>query len=311
MRIAQGISIVNASKPISTAVPFSYLFDTYTNGYAGYSLRKLRTAYTGSCIRVRRSSDNTEQDIGFVNNVLDTASLLTFVGANNGFVTKWYNQSSTASLDLSQATAVNQPKIVTAGALETLNGKVALTFSSSSLSAANNVVFNLFHNGSFSTIFMSLSLNNNAQASTIFNTINSTGSAIGSGLFFNSPLNGFSDRLGNYVYNGSGSTVPVQNLQLNSLTKSVQNILSLYIKANDATAANRSEMQVNNGSLFKNNTNTAAISTNNSGANFALGTFGGASYLDGKFQEFTVFNADMRTDRSNINTQLNFFYATY
>jgi len=40
-----------------------------------YSLRKLRSAYTGSAIRVRRSSDSTEQDIGFVNNELDTVSL--------------------------------------------------------------------------------------------------------------------------------------------------------------------------------------------------------------------------------------------
>ena len=42
----------------------------------------------GSAVRVRRSSDNSETDIGFtVNGNLDTAALLTFVGAGNGFVT--------------------------------------------------------------------------------------------------------------------------------------------------------------------------------------------------------------------------------
>ena len=58
------------------------LLDLYPNAQVAYSLRKLRTAYTGSAIRVRRSSDNAEQDFGFVGNDLDTASMLDFVGYN-------------------------------------------------------------------------------------------------------------------------------------------------------------------------------------------------------------------------------------
>lgn len=50
---------------------------------AAYSLRKLRSAYSGDAIRVRRSSDNAEQDIGFVNNELDVTALTAFVGYNN------------------------------------------------------------------------------------------------------------------------------------------------------------------------------------------------------------------------------------
>jgi len=61
---------------------FTGLLDTYPNAAVAYSLRKLRSAYTGSAIRVRRSVDNVEQDFGFVNNVLDTDSLLDFVGYN-------------------------------------------------------------------------------------------------------------------------------------------------------------------------------------------------------------------------------------
>lgn len=60
----------------------SLLLDSYPNAAVAYSLRKLRSAYTGSAIRVRRSVDNVEQDFGFVNNVLDTNSLLDFVGYN-------------------------------------------------------------------------------------------------------------------------------------------------------------------------------------------------------------------------------------
>ena len=90
------------------------ILDLYPNAAVAYSLRKLRTAYTGNCIRVRRSIDNTEQDFGFVNNVLDTASLLTFCGAGNGFITTWYDQSGNAN-NSTQATAANQCQIVSSG----------------------------------------------------------------------------------------------------------------------------------------------------------------------------------------------------
>jgi hypothetical protein len=67
------------------------LLDTYTGAAAAYSLRKLRTAYTGSAIRVRRASDNAEQDIGFnVFGELDTVSLAAHCGSNDGFVVTWY-----------------------------------------------------------------------------------------------------------------------------------------------------------------------------------------------------------------------------
>lgn len=64
------------------APPPSLLLDTYPNAAVAYSLRKLRTAYTGSAIRVRRNIDNAEQDIAFVGNDLDTQTMLDFVGYN-------------------------------------------------------------------------------------------------------------------------------------------------------------------------------------------------------------------------------------
>ena len=54
----------------------SLLLDIYSGAAAAYSLRKLRTVYAGSAIRVRRSSDSAEQDFGFLNGVLDTAMVL-------------------------------------------------------------------------------------------------------------------------------------------------------------------------------------------------------------------------------------------
>lgn len=61
------------------------LLDTYPNAAVAYSLRKLRSAYTGPCISVRRSIDSTLLDIGFDNNgSVDTQAIQDWCGYNLG-----------------------------------------------------------------------------------------------------------------------------------------------------------------------------------------------------------------------------------
>ena len=107
--------------------PVSPILDLYPTAQAAYSLRLLNSSYTGSAIRVRRSSDNAEQNIGFIDIDLNTTELLNFVGAGNGFVSIWYDQSGNLK-NASQTTAANQPQIVTSGVLETQLGRPALKF---------------------------------------------------------------------------------------------------------------------------------------------------------------------------------------
>ena len=106
---------------------FTGLLDTYTGAAAAYSLRLLRAAYTGDAIEVRRASDNTTQDIGFVNNELDTTSLESFCSGTNGFVSKWYDQSGNGN-DASQSTASEQPQIVSSGSVILVNSKPCVQF---------------------------------------------------------------------------------------------------------------------------------------------------------------------------------------
>ena len=101
------------------------LLDVYPGAYSAYSFRKLRSAYTGNCIQVRRSSDNTLLNIGFVNNVLDTTALLNFCGAGNGFINIWYDQSGNTGRNQTAVTSANQPQIVSSGSLILVNGKAA------------------------------------------------------------------------------------------------------------------------------------------------------------------------------------------
>ena len=112
------------------AAPFTGLLDLYPNANLAYGLRRLTVNYTGSLIRVRRSSDNAELDIGFdSNNDLDTTSLLSFAGSDSAYVVKMYNQSGVAyTSDARGRTASEQPRIVNSGTLETLNGMPTMYF---------------------------------------------------------------------------------------------------------------------------------------------------------------------------------------
>ena len=104
------------------------LLDTYSGAAAAYSLRLLDSSYVGSAIRVRRSSDNTEQDIGFnVFGELDTVSLLAFAGTGDAFVKTWYDQSGNSN-DATQTATGSQPQIVSSGAVIVENGKPAVEF---------------------------------------------------------------------------------------------------------------------------------------------------------------------------------------
>lgn len=107
----------------------SLLLDCYP-ATAAYSTDKLRTAYSGSCMRVRRSSDNTEQDIGFSGNSIDTASLKTFVGtggADDGFIVTYYDQSGNGN-NATQSTQANQPMIIDNGVIYRQSTKPAAFF---------------------------------------------------------------------------------------------------------------------------------------------------------------------------------------
>jgi len=56
--------------------------------------------------------------------------MLSFVGAGNGFVSIWYDQSG-KSRDVTQTTAANQPRIVSSGVIDVLSNKPSIYFDGS------------------------------------------------------------------------------------------------------------------------------------------------------------------------------------
>jgi len=270
-----------------SAPSFTGLLDTYSGAAAAYSAaRRLSSTYTGSLIRVRRSSDNTEQDIGYTTgNLLDESALTTFVGANNGFVTKWYDQSGNGR-DASNTTAIRQPKIVNSGSILLKNGKPNINFTSQTLNIGTslNVV---------SPSFMSF-LGNSS----------STGS--GSAAFVHYQSNpgdnpelrfGLGDSVSSYWNGGYVS----YNNTTNFITNKIFNMVI------------QSGITVN---IYDNNTLTSTGTRTgiwNTGVyNFSLGGYHTLGlYRDGDCQEYILWNSDQSSNRTGINTNTNTFYSIY
>lgn len=104
---------------LAPAVTPLAVLDAYTSGmWACCWMRRLLTSWTSPVLRVRRSSDNAEQDIGYAaDNSLDSAALLAFAGAGDAFVTKLYDQTG-GGHDAVQSTTGKQPRIVLAGVFD-------------------------------------------------------------------------------------------------------------------------------------------------------------------------------------------------
>jgi len=112
-----------------------------------YSVRKIAST-ANLCMRVRRDNDNDELDIGFRGENMDTSALLAFVGSNNGYVVRWYDQ--VGSNDAYQTDAGDQPRIVAAGTLVEINGRPALRLEGDGLEIA---YFDYFPVGNFTQMY--------------------------------------------------------------------------------------------------------------------------------------------------------------
>lgn len=275
------------------------LLDLYPNSTAAYSLRKLTNAYSGSVIRVRRASDNTEQDIGFVSNVLDTASLLSFCAATDGFVVKWYSQVGGSTMDVIQNTAIKQPKIVIAGVLNTLNGKPSIqyrvatpTANSNSLVTASGVTV---QSGDFFTYAVALTTTIATNAAIVDQDDQVT-------------PNG---RIAQYIYRG-GASIRIllfntagsfTNVAYSSFTAATQKLFSSWKSGTQLSVGLNT---ANNMQTFSGTQRTTVVKLT-----IGAGNNGTADFHDGEIQEAVTFSVSNVANRTNIFNNINAYYVIY
>lgn len=117
-------------------------FDIYrTAAVVGFST--LQIGRGGLCMCVRRSSDNALLNVGFVCGRLNEAALLAHVGGGDGWVETFYSQVGTNNLK--QTTNSLQPRIVSGGVIDKINGIPALYFDGTKhMMLTNNITESAF-----------------------------------------------------------------------------------------------------------------------------------------------------------------------
>jgi hypothetical protein len=265
---------------VQPGVPaFTGILDTYTGAAAAYSTaRRLATAYTGALIRVRRSSDNTEQDIGYdSNNKLDESALTSFVGANNGFVVKWYDQSGSGN-DATNSTASKQPQIVSSGTIIKTSGNII------SMSCYRKTLPNTQSNASIQATFIASecsSTGNDLFFALPYCTISAEGSGTYAGIAWDGINSSPDSNFGTPTYYKNDS----------SISSTRNSIWDNY------TVGDETIMNVIGGGTTTSNRYTQYDTSNYSG-NF-------------KLFEVIIYNSDQSSNRSGINTNINTFYSIY
>jgi hypothetical protein len=279
-----GLGTYIKSSPFTNS-SFIGLLDTYSGAAAAYSVRLLSSTYTGSAIRVRRSSDNTEQNIGFDGSGnLDTSALTSFCGAGNGFVTTWYDQSGNAR-SATQSTAANQPQIVSAGSVVLKNSKPSVNFD------GTNDFFSLSSNIATST--------NYSFFSAAYNESNLTGDTYMSGVIGSAQfINDLSGATGNMFIIKTTVAVIISG----SIAKDRFN-LNTFFTHDSANSL------YTNGSLANSNTSTPSFS-NPITAIGRNNQIAAEYYLNG-ISEMILYSSNQASNRTGIESNINTYYGIY
>jgi hypothetical protein len=260
------------------------ILDTYPNAAVAYSVRKLRAAYTGNSIRVRRSSDNTEQNIGFTSaGDLDTTALTAFCGAGNGFITTWYDQSGNAN-DATQSTAGNQPQIVSSGSVILENLKPTISF----LSGLSGLDFNTF-TASAVTMFMIVKVKNDPPTDPNSGFVK-FGTAATVNHFPYSDSNIYDD-----TFSATRRTVGNPTTPLNQL-----NIYNVLSTSTEWTA------QLNTTQIYTSGINTVDINSNPKIGSKNIG-FGMNNFIS----ELIVYPSNQSSNTTGITSNINTYYGIY
>lgn len=220
---------------------------------------------------------------------LDAADTST-ITLNGSTVSQWNDKSGNAK-HFAQGTAGAQP---TSG-VTTQNNRNVITFDGGdTLTNTDKAYFKFIHDGSTCFISAVVKFGNVTDPNALYTFMANSGiSSTSAGFAWymddraSVPAN---ETLNFWVVTGNSANQPVFNGSADGeLDPNNYEVISNLIDANAGTAADRSEMRVDNGAAIKNNTSTAVITTNNATYDLAIGSSGNSTfYLTGAVCEIVI-----------------------
>ena len=294
--------------------PVLLLLDAYTGAAAAYSLRKLKSDYTGKVLQVRRASDHVEVDVGFdsngllsldspVTNVTEESTGITQGSSTNaaklgefcGEARRGGGDTSYATVD--SMTEASHVEVVTwydqsgntKNATQVAAASQPRIYDRSSGLIVENEKPALYFGGEHSIDFPGIG----ANVATVFGVHDNGGSTANKLGMFDYLDNSFINDRGTYMQfrprGGSWSTTATSQIDFKSW----------YLLADGSS----SEAAVNDQTPNAGSTNTI------SRVLFRLGRHN-SSYFTGHFYELVIYPSD-DDYRTGVNTNTNTFYSIY
>ena len=286
---------------------------------AAYSLRKVKSSYSGNAIRIRRNTDLIEVDVAFdadgkvstsssVTNVAEPFGVergstsattlggyLTEGGTNyDAFVVTWYDQAG--SKDAFQLTADKQPQIASSGAL--LADGIKFNGSTTSLATGTQVL-----------------TANETGSQSIYAVCNVTDGA--SGYIAGSADDDSSGKIGQSIYYYTTTDVFALSNGSTATNTTVDRISAIY-GSNVLVSFNYNN---NNANTLNQNANQNGYSSGSdaydfeAGSNFVIGARGGTVQagraVNGSIQEVIAYTSDQSDNRFKIESNINNYYGLY
>jgi len=288
------VSTLQATFPLSINQTFNgagsektYLLDTYGTGVeVAYSLDAISSSFSNVAIlRVRRGGDNVEQDFKWFEIRNGTLAAFTVAGSGDGegYVVTWKDQSGNGE-DVEQATAGDQPLIVTSGSVITENGNPAIQFVSANTPYLANTTISNTSNTSTAAAVFSVTTSTNAY---IFDSV--------SGQRF-----GFRDSFSSFSLVDETPATVSTGLSISAGNQ----YLGTALYKNDAAEATL------NGSTSS--TLTPFTTSTSAKTGLSVGSFRNAgSWLNGTIQELVIWGSDQSSNGSAIRSDINSRYSIY
>ena len=274
-------------------------------------MRRMRPEYSGPWAKIRRASDNTEQDINFLSNGdPDIAALNTFVGGGSWYFSILYDNSGNG-MNLVQTTLANQP----VGSL--VGGKPVMDFTGTQWMTVptSQTYFKGLHNGQATVIALAKAGNTadmNALAVLMANN-GLTGANIGYAIAFDDRASQSRNNAAlTLVTTGAGVSMAVNDVRNNAWPINQYVILNQVTKTAEV-GAQRSMLTVNGVTVTTANIGSSTASTANATYSLQLGANGnGANGFIGQMKTIAIFSRALSdSERSVINNNENSYHSVY
>ncbi len=284
--------VINPYRFAAGAADTGLLAD-YPGAAAAFSLRELTSAWAGLAVVEVRRAGGSPATADFTAAEVADGTLTTWTGVNDGFVSKWYDQSGNG-FNATQATTGDQPKIVNAGTLVTANGEPAIDFD-----GINHYLFNaasLTYNGGVSWYAVADLTGVDATPRRLWGD-DITG-AQGYNVFYSFGESGFSVNDNDTGYKITPQTDHALVQELSSFNFDDTSGDYEYARDGSNTTGTVSSW-------------TGPIDSSNTANVGVMGSGNGNQLQDGKLQELIIYPNDQSANRTGIEGDINTHYSIY